>query len=85
MVLGGISCMFVPLSSSKILPILGKLTIAASFSIIYIQSTELFPTSLRNSGLGFCSAAARIGGIVAPFLSFFVSSSKHYFAFTVEK
>ena len=45
-----------------------KLCIAASFSVAYIHSSEIFPTTIRNGGMGIVSVAARIGGVVAPFL-----------------
>jgi len=47
---------------------MGKLAISASFSVVYIFSGEVFPTSLRASGIGLCSVCARIGGIVASFV-----------------
>lgn len=47
---------------------MGKLAISASFSVIYIFSGEIFPTSLRTSGIGLCSVCARIGGIAASFI-----------------
>ena len=77
MLLGGISCSLIPVLPKNAMALIGKLAISASFSIIYIQSTELFPTVLRNSGLGLCSCFARIGGIVAPFISLAVSVQIH--------
>ena len=76
MVIAGVSCMacqFVPSETlSLYLALLGKLCIAGSFSIIYIHSSELFPTVVRNSGVGLCSSSARVGGVVA---SYFVAGS----------
>ncbi|KAA0197219.1 hypothetical protein HAZT_HAZT002546 [Hyalella azteca] len=34
----------------------------------YIYSGEIFPTCVRNTGLGIVSVAARVGGIICPFL-----------------
>ncbi|XP_060085898.1 organic cation transporter protein-like [Ylistrum balloti] len=46
---------------------LGKLGIAGSFSTLFLFTPELYPTNLRNVGIGFASAAGRIGGMLAPF------------------
>ena len=46
----------------------GKFCIAASFSIVYIHSGEIFPTSVRNSAMGVVAVTARIGGIIAPMM-----------------
>ncbi|XP_064652369.1 organic cation transporter protein-like [Lineus longissimus] len=46
--------------------ILGKFGIASSFAIIFLYSSELFPTVVRNVGVGTGSMHARIGGLVAP-------------------
>ena len=48
--------------------LVGKLSLAASFAVIYIHSGELFPTTIRNSAMGLASVAARFGGIMAPFI-----------------
>ena len=47
----------------------GKFCIAASFSIVYIHSGEIFPTSVRNSAMGVVAVTARIGGIIAPMMT----------------
>ncbi|XP_028515060.1 solute carrier family 22 member 16-like [Exaiptasia diaphana] len=39
----------------------------AEFTLIYLFTTELFPTVIRNISLGMGSTTARIGAIVAPF------------------
>ncbi|XP_021340155.1 solute carrier family 22 member 6-B-like [Mizuhopecten yessoensis] len=45
----------------------GRGAISNSFSAIYLYTPELFPTNLRNAGLGVASAAGRLSGIIAPF------------------
>ncbi|XP_075972387.1 solute carrier family 22 member 3-like [Anticarsia gemmatalis] len=37
-----------------------------SFVIVFLYSVELFPTSVRNSVLGFLSVLSRLGQIIAP-------------------
>jgi len=44
----------------------GRFGIAGSFNMIYLYTTELFPTIVRSACLGTCSLAARVGGIIAP-------------------
>ena len=74
MVTGGGACLLIQLLSSlapaliQSLALLGKLCLASSFSVVYIHSAEIFPTTVRNSGMGLVSVAARVGGIMAPFI-----------------
>ena len=45
---------------------LGARSVTGTFT--YIHSNELFPTSIRNSGMGLVAVASRIGGILAPYV-----------------
>ena len=74
MIFGGVSCLTVKLTPFILFPLLGKMAASATFTIIYVQAAELFPTVLRNSGIGLCSCFARIGGIVAPIISLTVKN-----------
>ncbi|XP_015688005.2 solute carrier family 22 member 13-like [Protobothrops mucrosquamatus] len=48
------------------LAVLGKFTMAGSFSTSYVYSAELFPTVIRQTGLGVCQMTARVAGIISP-------------------
>lgn len=51
-----------------ILEILGKFGMTSAFCVVYAITSELFPTVIRNTAMGCCSMAARIGTIIAPFI-----------------
>ncbi|XP_048577124.1 solute carrier family 22 member 15-like [Nematostella vectensis] len=79
MILGAIACVsvsFIPDGTDNIAFIagrvtggtLGKLFITCSFNSIYVFSAELFPTMVRNSGMGLVSVTSRFGAASAPFV-----------------
>lgn len=54
---------------TTVLALIGKMGLTAGFSTIYIYSAELFPTVVRNSGMGASSCMARVGGMLAPYVA----------------
>uniref|UniRef100_A0A8C7L7B8 Solute carrier family 22 member 6 n=1 Tax=Oncorhynchus kisutch TaxID=8019 RepID=A0A8C7L7B8_ONCKI len=48
------------------LAVLGKGCLAASFNCCYLYSGELYPTIIRQNGMGWVSMMARVGAMVAP-------------------
>lgn len=67
-------CMFLQLRGGQnvaaisMTALIGRFCISASFALLYVYSAELFPTVVRNAGMGISSLSARLGGIVAPFI-----------------
>jgi OCT family organic cation transporter-like MFS transporter 4/5 len=57
------------------LAMLGKVGISAAYAIIYVWSAELYPTVIRNAGMGLSSTFANIGGMISPYLADIVSLS----------
>lgn len=74
MLCGGIACaaiIAVPENVpylSTVFAMIGKFCITGTFGILYLYSSELFPTVVRNVAIGSCSTCARVGSIVAPFV-----------------
>ncbi|KAL3678586.1 hypothetical protein R1sor_021542 [Riccia sorocarpa] len=46
--------------------VIGIFGAAGAYNLVYIYTSELFPTVVRNSALGLASQAASIGSIIAP-------------------
>ncbi|MEE6510771.1 hypothetical protein FKM82_030936 [Ascaphus truei] len=64
-----ISNIFVPLEMRILrtaLAALGKGCCASAFMCAYLYSGELFPTEIRQTGMGFSDMNARVGSVVAP-------------------
>ncbi|PVD28336.1 hypothetical protein C0Q70_10923 [Pomacea canaliculata] len=61
---GYISCS----GSQRLLAMIGKLGVSSSFAIIYLYSAELYPTVMRNFGVGCGSMFARVGSLLSPYI-----------------
>ena len=57
---------------TNIMTILGKFCGSVTFMVVYQQAAELYPTSIRNQGMGVGSMASSVVGIVMPYLTFWV-------------
>ncbi|KAM9826830.1 solute carrier family 22 member 13-like [Neosynchiropus ocellatus] len=69
---GGLACLGI-LGIPKDLPVvvtvvavLGKFALTGCFAIVYVYTAELYPTNVRQSGVGLNSTFARVSGILAP-------------------
>ncbi|KAG7299047.1 hypothetical protein JYU34_017522 [Plutella xylostella] len=50
------------------LAIVSQISAYNAFVQVYLNCSEVFPTVIRNSALGFASVFARVGGFIAPFV-----------------
>ncbi|XP_058871951.1 solute carrier family 22 member 6-A [Acipenser ruthenus] len=48
------------------LAVLGKGCLSSSFTCVYLYTGELYPTVIRQTGMGFGSMMARVGSMAAP-------------------
>ncbi|XP_063046751.1 organic cation/carnitine transporter 2-like [Engraulis encrasicolus] len=58
------------------LAMIGKTTTAGAYGFLYFYGTELFPTVVRNMGLGVSSMASRIGSTVSPYVAYIGTYNK---------
>ncbi|XP_029949203.1 solute carrier family 22 member 7-like [Salarias fasciatus] len=56
---------------------LGKMFSEAAFTTLYLYSTELYPTVLRQNGLGYCSFLGRLGVSICPLILLLEDSWAH--------
>ncbi|MED6272708.1 hypothetical protein CHARACLAT_033187 [Characodon lateralis] len=65
---------------------MGKFSVSTVFAVVYAYTAELYPTVLRNTAVGACSTASRIGSIIAPYfiyLSFRAHHLEHIIAMVI--
>uniref|UniRef100_UPI0037E8AEE6 solute carrier family 22 member 13-like n=1 Tax=Semicossyphus pulcher TaxID=241346 RepID=UPI0037E8AEE6 len=51
-----------------VIAVLGKFSASASFCTAYVYTAELYPTALRQNGVGLNSMCARVSGILSPLI-----------------
>ncbi|XP_029590282.1 solute carrier family 22 member 5 isoform X1 [Salmo trutta] len=61
---------------SLILVMIGKTGVTGAFGFLYLYSTELFPTVVRNMALGAISMASRVGSTVSPYIAYMGTYNK---------
>ncbi|NXG04194.1 S22AD protein, partial [Sakesphorus luctuosus] len=72
LVLSGLVCLIITgipedqAVAITVLAIIGKFASSASFSTSFVYTAELFPTVVRQTGVGLCSMSARVAGVLAP-------------------
>ncbi|XP_060580661.1 organic cation transporter protein-like, partial [Ruditapes philippinarum] len=62
---------------------IGKAGISGGWAALQVFSAEIFPTVVRNIGVGACSFCARIGAIVAPQIVYLGAKNAAPLPFTV--
>lgn len=81
--LAAVSCLLIiavphePEWPQVVLAALGIVGMSIAFPNVYLYSAELFPTVVRNVGVGSSSMCARFGSMVAPYVTS-LASSKHF-------
>ncbi|XP_041048802.1 solute carrier family 22 member 5-like [Carcharodon carcharias] len=72
--LGGIVLFFIQLippdlsALATVLVMIGKFGTSSAFSMVYVFTAELYPTAVRNMGVGVGSTASRVGSIISPYI-----------------
>ena len=75
LILVGIVWQFEPQLGTVILILssIGKFGITASFNVIYLYSSEIFPTNLRSTGMGIGYLSGSVGEMLSPFAGLLMS------------
>ncbi|CAH2277013.1 solute carrier family 22 member 5 [Pelobates cultripes] len=62
---------------SIVLVMLGKFGVTSAFSMVYVYTAELYPTVVRNMGVGASSMASRLGSIISPYFVYLGAYDPH--------
>ena len=55
-------------TTGQIFAYLGKFALSGTFALDYTYSGEIYPSEIRSVGLSVCSFAARVSGVLSPFV-----------------
>ena len=55
-------------TATVVFAMLGKTLICITYSVLYVFANELFPTEVRNVGVGTASMCARLSSMSASFV-----------------
>ncbi|XP_069753866.1 organic cation/carnitine transporter 2-like [Narcine bancroftii] len=67
---------------TTVLALSGKLATTCGYAMIYVYTAELYPTAVRNTGVGISSMAARIGSIISPYI-FYLGAYHEFLPYTL--
>ncbi|XP_032885152.1 solute carrier family 22 member 5-like [Amblyraja radiata] len=76
---------FIPTNISGLATVLvmsGKLSTTCGFDMVYVYTAELYPTAVRNMGVGVSSMASRLGSIISPYI-FYLGVHQEFLPFTL--
>uniref|UniRef100_A0A8C1U951 Solute carrier family 22 member 13b n=1 Tax=Cyprinus carpio TaxID=7962 RepID=A0A8C1U951_CYPCA len=72
LLLGGIACLIIPAIPAEypvivtVFAVIGKFSLTASFAIVFVYAAELYPTVVRQNGVGLNTMCACVASILAP-------------------
>ncbi|XP_075457236.1 organic cation/carnitine transporter 2-like isoform X2 [Ascaphus truei] len=82
LLLGGIMLLLIQLVPldlhilSTIMVMVGKFGVTAAFSMAYVYTSELYPTVIRNMGVGVGSMSSRVGSVISPYFVYLDAYNK---------
>ena len=56
----------------------GRFAVSTTLALLYVYTSELFPTEIRSKGLGVSLVSTRCGSLLAPFVALLVSVAIMY-------
>ena len=54
--------------AATVFALFGKGFISVAYAVVYLFASEIFPTEVRQVGMGTASMLARISGMAAPYV-----------------